>query len=292
MDVGIINPIVSINICARNEELYIKDCLDSLLSQTFNDFEIIIVNDASSDRTLEIINEFQDDRIKCITNKECLGIAKSRNKAIMHSKGKYIFCTDADCTVNKTWIKEGLSCFEANYIGVEGSLIYVSENYQPTFSTGFMENRTGKHFMTGNVAYTKEIIEAVGGFNENLSSFVDRDLGLKVTQLGKVVFNKKMIVLHPLVLHTSGMLMRFAKRIEGRVYLFKRFGDRICISWRVMKPFNLAKILCPPLILLSLFTNRFKNNEDYKLLPFTYLFAVLERFYIWRACVKYRVFLI
>ena len=71
------------------------------------DFEIILVDDASSDGTHEIIDSYKDPRIKLYTNKQCLGIAKSRNKAIRHSVGKFIFCTDADCTVNKTWIREG-----------------------------------------------------------------------------------------------------------------------------------------------------------------------------------------
>lgn len=287
-----ITTIVSVTICVRNEEQYIKGCLDSILSQTFKDFEIIIVDDASSDRTLEIISSFQDDQIKCFKNQECLGIAKSRNIAIKHSVGKYIFCTDADCVVNKTWIEEGLRCFANNCIAVEGSLIYVSENYQSTFSTIFMENRNGGHFMTGNVAYCKDIIEAVGGFNEKLKYFADREFGLKVSKFGKVCFNKNMIVVHPLVIKTPDMFVRSARRIEGRVYLFKRFGDRTCISWRVVNPFNLAKILCPGLVFLSLFFNRFKSNKDYRLLPFTYLFALLERFTIWKACVKYRVFLI
>ena len=285
-------PIVSIAICVRNGEQHIKGCLDSLLSQTFKDFEIILVDDASSDRTLEIISGFKDDRIKCFKNKECLGIAKSRNIAIKHSVGKYIFCTDADCTVNETWIEEGLHCFKANYIGVEGSLIYVSENYQPTFSTGFIENRNGGHFMTGNVAYQKDIIEAIGGFNEKIKYLADRELGLKVTKFGKVCFNRNMISVHPLVIKTPSLLIRSASRIESRVYLFKKFKDKTCISWRVMSPFNLAKILFPALILLSLFANRFKSREDYKLLPYTYLFALLERFHIWKACVKYKVFLI
>lgn len=285
-------PIVSIVICVRNGEKYVKGCIESLLNQTLKDYEIILVNDASTDRTLEIIKRFKDHRIKCLSNKECFGIAKSRNIGIKHARGKYIFCTDADCTVNKTWIEEGLSCFAAGCVGVEGKIIYVSENYKPTFSTQFMENRTGGHFMTGSVAYRKDVIEAVGGFNEEIAHFADRDLGIRVTKLGKVCFNENMIAVHPLVIQTPKELIRSASRIESRVYLFKRFGDRVSTSWRVVKPFNLAKILCPGLILVSLFFNRFKSNEDYKLLPFTYLFAVLERLHIWKACAKYRVFLI
>jgi glycosyltransferase involved in cell wall biosynthesis len=285
-------PLVSVAICVRNEERHIKGCVDSLLRQTFRDFELILVDDGSSDRTLEIINAFKDNRIKCFKNKECLGIAKSRNIAIKHSTGKYIFCTDADCTVNETWIEEGLRCFETGCLGIEGKLVYVSPNYEPTFSTQFMDNKSGGHFMTASVAYRKDIIEAVGGFNEKINHFADRDLGLKVTKLGKVCFNENMIAVHPLVFQTPKGLIKSASRIEGRVYLFKRFGERVSIEWRLVDPFNLAKIFFPELILVSLVFNKFKQKEDFRLLPFTYLYAVLERLHIWKACVKYRVFLI
>ena len=286
------SPLVSVVICVRNGEKYIKGCINSLLNQTFKDYEIILANDASTDRTLRIINEFRDQRIKVLSNNECLGIAKSRNIGIKHANGKYIFCTDADCTVSKTWIEEGLSCFAAGCVGVEGQLIYVSENYQPTFSTQFMDNKTGGHFMTGNVAYRKDMIKEIGGFNEKINHFADRDLGLRVVKLGKVCFNKNMTAVHPLIIQTPKGLIKSASRIEGRVYLFKRFDDRVSISWRVVNPFNLAKIFFPELTLLTLFSGRFKRNEDYRLLPFTYLYAILERLHIWKACAKYRVFLI
>jgi glycosyltransferase involved in cell wall biosynthesis len=285
-------PLVSVAICVRNGEQHVKSCINSLLSQTFKDYEIIMVDDGSSDRTLEIISAFKDDRIKCFKNKECLGIAKSRNIAIKHSTGKYIFCTDADCTVNDTWIEEGLNCFKTGCVGAEGKLVYVSPNYQPTFSTQFMDNKSGGHFMTASVAYRKDIIEAVGYFNEDINYFADRDLGLKVAKLGKVCFNKNMIAVHPMVTQTARGLIRSASRSESRVYLFKKFGERVSIVWRVVNPFNLAKIFFPELILISLFFGSFKTKEDFRLLPFTYLFAILERLHIWKASAKNRVFLI
>jgi glycosyltransferase involved in cell wall biosynthesis len=287
-----IQPLVSINVCIRNEEQYIRSCLNSLLNQTFKNFEIIIVDDASTDSSSNIINEFHDKRIKYFKNKRNKGIAKSRNTAIKRSSGKYIFCTDGDCTVNNTWIAEGIKSFQNGCLGVEGKLIYVSENYKPTFSTKFMENREGGHYMTGNVAYRRDILNGIGGFNEEINWFRDRDLGLTVAKLGKLCFNKKMIAIHPQVIQTPKSLISSASRIEGRVYLFKKFKDRVSMTWRIINPFNLAKILFPELIVLELFFFDFKTREDFELLPYTYIFAILERLHVWKARAKNRVFLI
>ena len=285
-------PLVSVVICVRNGEKCVADCIESLLNQTYGDFEIVMVDDASNDRTVEIIRRFKDQRIKCLRNKEWLGIPKSRNTGLEHAVGKYIFFTDADCTVSKDWIEEGLSCFADDCVGVEGRIIYVSENYQPAFSDNVLENRDGGQFMTANVAYRKEVLTAVGGLNEKIKYRTDRDLGFRIAEHGKVCFNKNMIAVHPQVIVTPKMLIGMATAIEDRAYLFRRFGDKTLIFWRVMNPFNLAKIFAPELILMSLFFRRFKRKEDFKLLPYTYVYAVLERIHFWKACAKERVLLI
>ncbi len=250
------------------------------------------MDDASTDETFEIINEFKDNRIRCFRNKEHLGIAKSRNIAFKHSSGKYIFLTDADCIVNKEWIEEGIRCLEAGYAGVEGKLIYVSENYHPTFSTQFMENVKGGQYMSANVAYRRDLIMAVGGFDENVQWYRDRILGFRIAQFGRICFNERMVAIHSMVVKTPIELINSARRVEGKVYLFKMFGDRTIVSWRIFNPFNLAKIFFPPLILMSLLFGEFKTKTDFRLLPFTYLFALIERFHIWKASAKYHVFLI
>jgi glycosyltransferase involved in cell wall biosynthesis len=285
-------PLVSVVICVRNGEKCVADCIESLLNQTFRDFEIIMVDDASNDRTVKIISGFKDQRIKCLRNKEWLGIPKSRNTGLKHARGKYIFFTDADCTVSKDWVEQGLSCFADDCVGVEGRIIYVSENYQPAFSDNVLENRDGGQFMTANVAYRKDIVEVVGGLNEKIKYRTDRDLGFRVSEHGKVCFNKNMIAVHPQVTVTPKGLISMARAIEDRAYLFRRFGDEALISGRIMRPFNLAKIFAPELILVSLFFKRFKRKEDFRLLPYTYIYAVLERVYFWKACAKERVFLI
>jgi GT2 family glycosyltransferase len=283
----------SVVICIRNVEKYIGKCVSSLLDQTFKGFEIVIVDDGCSDKTRRLVQEFKDKRIRYYENKESVGIAKSRNRGLQLSRGEYIFFTDGDCVVSKDWLEQGLRYLEnGNCVGVEGKIYYVSKEYKPTFSDHVCKNEYGGLFMTGNMAYKRSIIENVGGFDERYDYHEDRDLALRILKHGKITFNPNMIVYVQQQTLTSKDIIRSAGHIENRVYLFKRFKERKLIFWRIVKPLNLAKALFPPLIFVSLFFNRFETLDDYKLLPFTYVHAVLERLQLWKTCAKERVFLI
>lgn len=287
------NPDVSVVMCARNAEKYIGNCVGSILNQTFQNFEIVLVDDMSSDNTANIVTKFNDKRIRYIRNKEWLKIPRSRNEGLKHAKGKYIFFTDADCTVSPNWIEEGLKYLEhKNCIGVEGKITYVSEDYEPTFSDHVMENTSGGQFMTGNEAFTKDVVLAVGGFDERMGSLTDRDFGLRAMKHGKICFNPNMIVYHPQVTQTPTALIKSAANTADRVFLFKKFGERKLMFWRIVEPFNLTKAIFPPLILVSLFFNRFNTISDFRLLPYTYVHVILERLQLWKTCAIERVFLI
>ena len=287
------NPDVSVVMCARNAEKYIGNCIGSILNQTFQNFEIVLVDDMSSDNTANIVMKFNDKRIRYIRNKEWLKISRSRNEGLKYAKGKYIFFTDADCTVSPNWIEEGLKYLEhKNCIGVEGKITYVSEDYEPTFSDHLMENTSGGKFMTGNEAFTKDVVSALGGFDGKMRSLTDRDFGLRAMKHGKICFNPNMIVYHPRVILTPTALIKSAANTADRVFLFKRFGERECMFWRIVEPFNLTKTIFPPLIFVSLFFNRFNTTSDFRLLPYTYVHAILERLQLWKTCAIERVFLI
>ena len=90
------NPVISVIISAYNSENFIKEAIDSVLSQTFTDFEFIIINDASTDSTESIIKSYDDPRIKLIKNDKNIGLTKSLNIGIELAKGKYIARMDAD----------------------------------------------------------------------------------------------------------------------------------------------------------------------------------------------------
>jgi len=284
---------ISVIICIRNVENYIDKCIKSLLNQTYNDFEVILIDDMCTDKTINVVRKFDDKRIKYFKNEKNLGIAKSRNKGIKLSQGKYIFFTDGDCIVSKNWIDQGIKSLKATEcVGVEGKIYYVSEEYRPTFSDYISENKYGGQFMTGNIAYKKSVIESVGGFDERYSYFEDRDLALRIMKRGKICFNPNMIVYVQQQTRTPKELIESASHIRNRVYLFKKFRERKLMLWRIVYPLNLAKALFPPIVFVSLFFHRFRKLDGFKLLPYVYIHAIYERLQLWNECAKERGFLI
>ncbi len=94
---------VSIIVPVYNSEKYLKDCLASLINQTLKEIEIIAIDDASSDKSLEILKEYEKkypNKIKIYTNSKNLGQGATRNKGIEHATGEYIGFLDSDDYVN------------------------------------------------------------------------------------------------------------------------------------------------------------------------------------------------
>ena len=109
-------PAISVIIPMFNAARYIGDCLDSLLAQTFTDFELIIVDDCSTDNGVEVVKSFAarfGERLKLSqTKKNSGGAGSPRNKGLALSQGKYIYFMDADDFVTKTALEEFLSAAE------------------------------------------------------------------------------------------------------------------------------------------------------------------------------------
>lgn len=89
-------PLVSIIMSVYNEERYLLQSMKSLIGQTLSDFEIIVIDDCSNDRTTEIIESFHDERIRLIRNEKNQGLTKNLNKALGYCRGKYIARMDGD----------------------------------------------------------------------------------------------------------------------------------------------------------------------------------------------------
>ncbi|WDI33126.1 glycosyltransferase [Hyphococcus flavus] len=92
------SPMISVVMTAYNAERYIESAIESILTQTFSDFEFIIIDDASTDATIEIINRFaaSDLRIQALCNEHNLGVTRSLNRGLSVAKGSYIARMDAD----------------------------------------------------------------------------------------------------------------------------------------------------------------------------------------------------
>jgi glycosyltransferase involved in cell wall biosynthesis len=119
-------PKISVIMPVHNGEKYLKTAIDSILGQTFSDFEFIIVNDGSSDNTEKIIDSFHDERIKIIKNTEKIGVSKSLNRAIESSRGDFIARMDADDISLPERLEKQIRYLEENHdIGIVGSNAYL-----------------------------------------------------------------------------------------------------------------------------------------------------------------------
>ena len=90
------NPKVSVIMPMYNEEKYLSESIESILNQTFKDFELIIIDDCSTDNSIEIVESYKDKRIRLIRNKVNLGTVRTRNVGLKIAKGKYVAIMDSD----------------------------------------------------------------------------------------------------------------------------------------------------------------------------------------------------
>ena len=96
--------LISVVINAYNAEKYINKCIDNVVNQTYKNLEILIVNDGSTDNTLEICKSYKDDRIRII-NQENMGLSMARNVGIDNAKGDYLYFVDADDFIDNDTIE-------------------------------------------------------------------------------------------------------------------------------------------------------------------------------------------
>lgn len=119
------NPLISCIMPAYNAEKYIQVAIDSILDQTITDFELIIINDGSTDRTEEIIKSFRDSRIVYVKNEHNLKLIKTLNKGIDLARGKYISRMDSDDQALPNMFERELEGFrEFSDAGIINTLTY------------------------------------------------------------------------------------------------------------------------------------------------------------------------
>lgn len=118
--------IVSIVLPVYNSELFLKDCINSILDQTFKKFELVVVLDKSKDNSEKIIKSFKDNRIRLIKKKNKTNLADALNLGISYSKGNIIARADSDDIYKKSRIQEQYNFLKKNKkIDIVGSAVKV-----------------------------------------------------------------------------------------------------------------------------------------------------------------------
>lgn len=106
---------VSVIMPVYNREKYIKEAIESVLNQTFQDFELIIIDDGSTDNTVNIIKEFTDKRIKLIQHETNKGVAAARNTGYLAAQGEYIVISDSDDINHPDKFLEQVNVLDKNF---------------------------------------------------------------------------------------------------------------------------------------------------------------------------------
>lgn len=191
---------ISVILPAYNAEKTIKNAINSALSQTYKNFELIIIDDGSTDNTAKELCHFNDNRIKIIKNEKNLGLPTTLNKGIKISSSKYIARIDADDEwIDKKKLEKQINFLENNpeYVLVGTGAVCVDENdkylykyLKPETNEQIKKTLLGYNcFIHSSVVFRKEEAIEVGAYSEddiNINVAQDYSLWLKLGKSWKL----------------------------------------------------------------------------------------------------------
>lgn len=221
--------LVSIIVPAYKADKYLKQCLESLLNQTYPYIEIILVLEESDIPSKKIVNEYRDnDKLKIVEEKKNLGPAHTRNLAIKNSKGDYISFCDADDFFTDEKIEEQIRVIDNEFGLVYTDFSVVDENNRLIDKIKTPEWNFNKWIKSGYIAFStvlvkKDFLEEVNFMDENLSSNEDFDLLIKLSKLTK--FKRVPQFLAYRRIHNSN-LSKNKETLLSRYYIYNKYGYR------------------------------------------------------------------
>ena len=204
-------PLVSVVIPTYNSAQYLPETIESVLSQSWQDFEIIIVDDGSTDNTQEVVRAFNSKKIRYIAQENSGGPSRPRNVGIHHARGKYVSLFDSDDLMSRHKLAEAVAFLErysdlgllfANFevcneqgdrfpgtfldtlqtfwdlpkkqVGEKWFIIDSAVAYERLFSQNFIG--------TSGTVIPKAVFHSLGGFDESIAGPEDRDMWLRISR--------------------------------------------------------------------------------------------------------------
>ena len=228
------NPKISVVMSVYNGARYLKEAIDSILNQTFTDFEFLIVDDCSNDNSPQILKEYseKDNRIKIITNEFNLGLTKNLNKMIKDSKGEYLARFDCDDVSLPNRFEEQVKFLDphtnvamisswANIMNEQGKIFktikYPIENIE-------LKKALIKYnpFFHPSVMMRKSAVENVGPYDESWRFAQDYELWLRISEKYEIANVPKVLLNYR---ETSGSITGSKNKLQtGFVMKAKRMA--------------------------------------------------------------------
>jgi glycosyltransferase involved in cell wall biosynthesis len=186
-------PKVTVLMSVYNGKKYLREAIDSILGQTFTDFEFLIIDDGSTDSSADIIRSYSDPRVRFIRNEKNMGLTRSLNKGIRLATGEYIARQDADDISLPERLEKQVRFLDQNKdVGLVGTYFFMINEAGKTICVW---NRLpegidlkkillkGNPFGHGSVMFRAECIEKVGPYREEFKSVQDYDLWLRISEV-------------------------------------------------------------------------------------------------------------
>lgn len=248
---------ISIILCVHNGKPYVQTAIESVLAQTYGDFELVIVDDASTDGTREILAGFaqKDSRVRVITNDANLGLTKSLNIALREAQGVYVARMDADDVALPDRLAKQVAFLDAHpEIDVVGTAYeWIDEDSQVIGRPNVITEPDELHralirtnqFLHGSVMMRRAVIEKMGGYDERVKKAQDYELWLRLSRTSQFA-------------NLPDVLMQ--KRMTKNMISFKSEHEQITCALRARVaalrrgdyPLSCVRYLVKPLIAIIL----------------------------------------
>jgi glycosyltransferase involved in cell wall biosynthesis len=257
---------ISVVMSVYNAEKYLNEAVDSILAQTYADFELILINDKSTDRSGEILGDYaqKDSRIVILENEENIGLTKSLNRGLAIAKGEYIARMDADDISVPHRFAEQVRFLDehTDYSFVSSIGRYIDEDGNPEQLRLFPETNEEIYAMMPKVdavmhpgvMFRREDIAKIGNYCEDFRVVQDYDLWFRGMAAGYKFYN----IQEPLVLfrRNDSYNTRKSKAYRMVDYRVRKKGykiNKIPLHKRVYLIVPLALAYIPPKIMDKLF---------------------------------------
>lgn len=265
----------SIIVPLYNKSKSIKACLDSVFSQNYQAFEVIIVNDGSTDNSLEVVNNLLDDRCKVYTIQNG-GVSIARNYGISKANYEHIAFLDADDFWHKDYLQTMANIFADNSgIGMAGTgfeYYFGNKTITPRFQLAkekmhyftkenyFLHCKKNYLFWTSAVVIRKSVFEKTGYFDERIKIGEDLDMWFRVLLYNSAIFfNKPLAFYNKLSENKAGSLYKdFDSFLQS--YILDKYD-----SFYHAMPF--FRWIANELIIVGLWKQALKSKQFFKIYP-------------------------
>jgi len=226
-------PKISVVIPVYNKDKYLKKTIQSVLNQSFKDFELIVINDGSTDNSLEVIQSFDDTRIRCF-NQENQGVAVARNLGVDKAKTPLIAFLDGD----DIWLKNHLdeiwqlyqkfpeaaffaTAYQIKFQNHIQKAVYHFEQKQVLIDKFYRYDRGRALFFMSNFSVKKDVFTKTGGFKKDIHA-EDTEFFLRIGSRYPMAYSRQITMMH---LNAADNSLFAQYKLEEKIRLLAFFAN-------------------------------------------------------------------